>query len=266
VHRRLLPGDWVPVLFVDGRSVLFADAAAPGPAPLHSSTRGRLEPLAAQFASLTEFVELVLRAFDERVVRPGPQDPRAPSFDASALAGDLRRLALPVQSGSLASCARACVERSSSFRASMRVVASTVALSSSGNGAFASSRSTATQSAAAGSRSASVRHSGAYAGPAGAKGRCRPKIGSPAKTSLRRVPAPVDENQAPLAPTARERGAKFGDAHVVDWPSHAIGRASEREQLVRSTRFSLDLHRHWALAQRPQMLTQARRRRAATET
>jgi hypothetical protein len=45
------------------------------------------------FASLREFVELVVRAFDTGAVRPSPMDARAPAADPEKLEGDLRRLA-----------------------------------------------------------------------------------------------------------------------------------------------------------------------------
>jgi hypothetical protein len=87
----LLPPDWVPVLLVDGRPVLLADAGSAGPAPLHVLDEGQLEAPPAQFASLAELAQLVVRAFDEGAVRPGRQDPRTPAIDPDA-AGDARRL------------------------------------------------------------------------------------------------------------------------------------------------------------------------------
>jgi hypothetical protein len=88
-----LPLEWIPVALVDGRSVLFANAGAGGPAPLHILDEAQLELPAAQFASLREFVELVLSAFDAGAVGPSPMDARAPAVDAARLDGDLRRLA-----------------------------------------------------------------------------------------------------------------------------------------------------------------------------
>jgi len=88
-----LPADWIPVALVDGHPVLLADAGAAGPAPLHILDEGQLGQPPVQFASLREFVELVLRAFDAGAVRPSPMDAHAPAADAARLEGDLRRLA-----------------------------------------------------------------------------------------------------------------------------------------------------------------------------
>jgi hypothetical protein len=88
-----LPVEWIPVSLVDGRPVLFADAGARGPAPLHILDEGQLELPPAQFASLREFVELIVRVFDVGAVRPSPMDARAPAADPARLDGDLRRLA-----------------------------------------------------------------------------------------------------------------------------------------------------------------------------
>ena len=99
-HRRWLaevedrlPAEWIPVALVDGHPVLLADAGAAGPAPLHILDEGQLESPAAHFASLHEFVELIVRAFDAGAVRPSPMDARAPAADPARLDGDLRRLA-----------------------------------------------------------------------------------------------------------------------------------------------------------------------------
>jgi len=88
-----LPAEWIPVALVDGRPVLLADAGAEGPAPLHILDEGQLGPPPVLFASLREFVELVVRAFDAGAVRPSPMDARAPAADAEQLDGELRRLA-----------------------------------------------------------------------------------------------------------------------------------------------------------------------------
>ena len=88
-----LPAEWVPIALVDGQPVLLADAGAAGPAPLHILDEGQLESPPVQFASLHEFVELVLGAFAAGAVRPSPMDARAPAADAARLEGDLRRLA-----------------------------------------------------------------------------------------------------------------------------------------------------------------------------
>jgi hypothetical protein len=88
-----LPAEWVPVAIVDGQPILLADAGATGPAPLHILDEGQLESPPVQFASLHEFVELVLGAFAAGAVRPSQMDARAPAADAARLDGDLRRLA-----------------------------------------------------------------------------------------------------------------------------------------------------------------------------
>ena len=88
-----LPAEWIPVALVDGRPVLLADAGAEGPAPLHILDEGQLGPPPVLFASLREFVELVVRAFDAGAVRPSPMDAHAPAADAARLEGDLRRRA-----------------------------------------------------------------------------------------------------------------------------------------------------------------------------
>jgi hypothetical protein len=75
---------WVPVLDTDGAGTLFADE------------RGALqildEGVREQFASLREFVELAVRAFDAGAVRPSAMNARAPAADHAKLDGDLRRL------------------------------------------------------------------------------------------------------------------------------------------------------------------------------
>jgi hypothetical protein len=88
-----LPAEWIPVSLVDGAPVLLADAGAGGPAPLHILDEGQFELPPVLFASLREFVELVVRAFDAGAVRPSPMDARAPAADPERLEGDLRRLA-----------------------------------------------------------------------------------------------------------------------------------------------------------------------------
>ena len=90
-HR--LPAEWIPVALVDGAPVLLADAGAAGSAPLHILDEGQFESLPVQFASLDEFVGLVVRAFDAGAVRPSVMDARAPAADSGRLDGDLRRLA-----------------------------------------------------------------------------------------------------------------------------------------------------------------------------
>lgn len=97
IHDRLgvphlFPESWVPVFDTDGAGELCADVAAHGPAPLHIRDEGYLDPPPPQFASLSEFAEMVLRAFDEGLIIPDHQYPLVPDFDAASLKGDLRRL------------------------------------------------------------------------------------------------------------------------------------------------------------------------------
>jgi len=89
-----LPAEWIPVALVDGRPVLLADAGAEGAAPLHILDEGQLGRPPVLFASLREFIELVVRAFDAGAVRPSPMDARAPAADYERLDGELRRLAV----------------------------------------------------------------------------------------------------------------------------------------------------------------------------
>jgi hypothetical protein len=88
-----LPAEWIPVALVDGRPVLLADAGAEGPAPLHILDEAQLGLPPVLFASLHEFVALVVGAFDAGAVRPSPMDARAPAADPERLGGELRRLA-----------------------------------------------------------------------------------------------------------------------------------------------------------------------------
>jgi hypothetical protein len=88
-----LSAEWIPVALVDGRPVLLADAGAEGPAPLHILDEGQLGLPPVLYASLREFVELIVGAFDVGAVRPSPMDARAPAADSARLEGELRRLA-----------------------------------------------------------------------------------------------------------------------------------------------------------------------------
>jgi hypothetical protein len=85
---QLLPESWLPVLQFEGTPVLCADESG----ALHVLDEGSPEPVPPQFSSLADFVESVLRLFDEGLVVPHPEDGRVPWFDAAALEGDLRRL------------------------------------------------------------------------------------------------------------------------------------------------------------------------------
>ncbi len=73
--------------------MLLADAGAEGPAPLHILDEGQLGLPPVLYASLREFVELIVGAFDAGAVRPSPMDARAPAADSARLEGELRRLA-----------------------------------------------------------------------------------------------------------------------------------------------------------------------------
>jgi hypothetical protein len=90
----LLPAGWFPILVTGAKPVMWIDcaAAADAPAELYVDERlpGSSGPL---FPSLTAFVGMIIRAFDEGLTRPHPEDPRVPMFDGPALEGDLRRLA-----------------------------------------------------------------------------------------------------------------------------------------------------------------------------
>jgi hypothetical protein len=89
----LFPISWIPVFDTDGAGELCADTAGAGPAPLHVLDEGYIEPPPPHFASLADFVQTAIRAFDAGLVRLSAVRPGAPSLDDSALEGDLRRLA-----------------------------------------------------------------------------------------------------------------------------------------------------------------------------
>ncbi len=60
---------------------------------LHILDEGQLGPPPVLFASLRDFVELVVRAFDAGAGRSSPIDARAPADDDERLDRELRRLA-----------------------------------------------------------------------------------------------------------------------------------------------------------------------------
>ncbi len=89
----LLPGGWFPILVTGAKPVMWIDcgAGADAPAPLYVDEH-LPQPTGPLFDSLADFVGTIIRAFDDGLARPHPEDPRVPMFDASALKGDLRRL------------------------------------------------------------------------------------------------------------------------------------------------------------------------------
>ena len=89
----LLPGGWFPILMTGAKPAVWIDCcvADDTPAPLYVDEH-LPEPVAPLFASLADFAGTIIRAFDEGLTKPHPEDPRVPIFDAAALKGDLRRL------------------------------------------------------------------------------------------------------------------------------------------------------------------------------
>ena len=89
----LLPPGWFPILATGAKPTMLIDCSAgpEAPAPLYVDEHlPEPEPL---FPSLANFVAAIIRAFDEDLIEPHPEDPRVPRFDAQALPSDLRRLA-----------------------------------------------------------------------------------------------------------------------------------------------------------------------------
>jgi hypothetical protein len=89
----LLPKGWFPILMTGAKPAMWIDCgiADDTPAPLYVDEH-LPEPIAPLFSSLADFVGTIIRAFDQGLTRPHPEDPRVPTFDAPALKGDLRRL------------------------------------------------------------------------------------------------------------------------------------------------------------------------------
>ena len=89
----LLPAGWFPILVTGAKPTLWIDCSAgpDAPAPLYVDEH-LPEPARPLFPSLANFVGASIRAFDEGLILPHPEDPRVPMFDAAALPGDLRRL------------------------------------------------------------------------------------------------------------------------------------------------------------------------------
>lgn len=79
-----------------GMPFLAADAAAPaGGSPVYvvdGAASLPEHPPRAQFASPAELVTVLIRLFDEDVIRPDPADPRVPSLRGSPDIDNVRRL------------------------------------------------------------------------------------------------------------------------------------------------------------------------------
>jgi hypothetical protein len=90
----LLPAGWFPILVTGAKPTMWVDcrAGANVPTPLYVDEH-LPEPAGPLFPSLADFVGAIIRAFDEGLIRPHPEDARVPTFDAPALKGELLRLA-----------------------------------------------------------------------------------------------------------------------------------------------------------------------------
>lgn len=90
----LLPAGWFPILVTGAKPAMWIDCT-PGADTLAALyvDEHLPEPAGPLFPSLANFVGAIIRAFDEGLIRPHPEDARVPAFDALALSGDLRRLA-----------------------------------------------------------------------------------------------------------------------------------------------------------------------------
>ena len=89
----LLPRGWFPILATGAQPTLWIDCSVGDDeaAPLYVDEH-LPKPEGPLYASLADFVGMIIRAFDEGLVRPHPEDPRVPVFDAPALPDELRRL------------------------------------------------------------------------------------------------------------------------------------------------------------------------------
>jgi hypothetical protein len=87
----LLPGGWFPILVTGAKPTMWIDCSG-ADAPLYVDEH-LPEPTEPLFPSLAQFVADVIRAFDQGLIRPHPEDPRVPTIDAATLPGELRRLA-----------------------------------------------------------------------------------------------------------------------------------------------------------------------------
>lgn len=91
-----VPGSWIPLLHYTGTAFLAGDTRATGPdSPLYIVDGSAGLPEASprpQFASLGEFVDILIRLFDGGVFRPDPEDPRVASLNDSPTTDDVRKL------------------------------------------------------------------------------------------------------------------------------------------------------------------------------
>jgi hypothetical protein len=90
----LFPHGWFPILTTGAKPTMWIDCSAADdePAPLYVDEH-LPKPEGPLFGGLGDFVEKIIRAFDEGLVlRSHPEDPRVPVFDAPALPHELRRL------------------------------------------------------------------------------------------------------------------------------------------------------------------------------
>lgn len=89
----LLPGGWFPILATGAKPTLWVDCSVGDdePAPLYVDEH-LPKPDGPLYASLADFVAMIITAFDKELVRGHPEDVRVPIFDAPRLPDELRRL------------------------------------------------------------------------------------------------------------------------------------------------------------------------------
>jgi hypothetical protein len=89
----LLPRGWFPILSTGAKPMLWIDCDVNDDQSAALYVDEHLpEPAGPLFRSLDDFVGTIIRAFDEGLAQPHPEDPRVPIFDPPALKDDLRRL------------------------------------------------------------------------------------------------------------------------------------------------------------------------------
>jgi hypothetical protein len=89
----LLPHRWFPILATGAKPMMWIDCGVPDDRPAALYVDEHLpEPAKPLFRSLTDFAGSIIRAFDDGLARPHPEDHRVPIFHAAGLKGDLRRL------------------------------------------------------------------------------------------------------------------------------------------------------------------------------
>jgi len=88
----LFPQSWLPVATTELGSDLCADTAAAGPAPLHTISK-EVEVSLNHFENLSEFVELILYAFEQGLVEFHALAPDLLTFVWDELPSNMRRLA-----------------------------------------------------------------------------------------------------------------------------------------------------------------------------